>query len=920
MIRRYNSFLVIIFLFFSVSLTIGQSIIGTVIDDKSNAPIIGAIITLDNTEYEAVTNAKGVFRLYDVPVGDYNMSINYDENIVNYGAVSVGDNTTDLGNVPYDANVESSYKSEIGIITLDDNDLQDDNSTSGIGVSSLLTASRDPFVSAAAFNLSVGRFRQRGYGNEDQWMYLNGMAVNDLDDGRVGWATWGGLNDVLRVGSLTNDLDASQTSFGGMLGSRNIDLSASVQRKQTKLVFNRNNRSYQNRLMLTHSSGEQSNGWAYTVSLSRRWGNSGYTPGTFYDSYSYALLVDKRLNEKHLLNLAVLGSPTKRGRNGVSIQEVYDLVGSNYYNPNWGYQNGKVRNSRVSDYHQPYFILRHDWDVSSKLTIRNTAAYHTGYFGNSRLDWFDAPDPRPDYYRKLPSFQEFESVRNDLTEYFQNNPDALQVNFDKMININKNSLRTFENVNGTDEALTGLFSRYIIEAQHFDNEKISLGSVLNWFISDAHTMTTGVSYLKETNNQYRKIVDMLGGEYYIDLDRFAERDFPDDPSFAQNDLQNPNRILTEGDIFGWNFDIVTDRKEFWTQNAFTFDKLDVFASLRLSQTSFFRNGYYQNGRFPDNSLGKGDVYNFFNYAAKLGGTYKIDGRNYIYARGSYRTRAPFSRNVFLSPRTRDEVSPVLKNETIYGGEVGYTFRYPGVKGRVTAFYTEFKDQLQSRNIYFEATNSFGNYLLTGIDRKHQGIELGAEIKINSTLTANVAGSVGAYQYNSRPRSLFTADNEALNPDIIAADDSEIFIKNYYLPGVQNAGSIGLEYRSPKFWFINVNGNFFNNINIDLFPERRTNAAVEGIVLPDNQELSSSIIDQTELSDQFALNLFAGKSWRVKKTTIQFSISVNNILNNKEFVTGGFEQFRYRDRQPEVFPERLFYAWGTNYSAGITLRY
>lgn len=920
MIRRQSSILVIVFVIFSFSLTHAQSLMGKLVGETSGDPLVGVLVVLKggDDQEESLTNAQGVFRFWDVQNGRYDLSFDIDGNVTSHDQpITLTGELLDLGTVMLTAQASTDVKSDIGTIVLDDSDFESDESASG--VSSLLTASRDPFVNSAAYNLSVGRFRQRGYGNEDQLMYLNGFPVNDLDDGRVLWATWGGLNDILRVQQANYDLSNSPFSFGGMLGARNIDLSASSQRPQTKLVYNYGNRSYTHRAMLTHSSGEQANGWAYTISGSRRWGNSGYTPGTFYDSWSYAVLVDKKINDKHLLNFSVLGSPTKRGRNGVSTQEVYDLVGSNYYNPNWGYQNGKVRNSRMSNFHQPYFMLRHDWKINENMSLSSTAGYNTGYFGNSRLDWFNAPDPRPDYYRKLPSYQLTDDLQKELFDYFKANPDALQVDFDHLYGVNKTKESTFTNDSGS---YTGYFSKYIIEDQRFDNEKKSLNTVLTAFLSENATFTGGVNYLSETNHQYRVVNDLLGGDYYLDLDKFAERDFPDNPDFAQNDLQNPNRVLQEGDVYGWNYDIVTTKIGGWAQTQVSTSLLDYFVAGELSSTTAHRFGYYQNGKFPDNSLGKSAVQSFLNYGVKGGLTYKLDGRNYFYGRGTYRTRAPFSRNIFVSARTRDTTAPedALVNETILGGEVGYVFRYPGVKGRITGFYTEFRDQMRSTNIYFDASNSFGNYLLYGVDKVHQGLEIGAEFKLTSTITASTAIALGANQYNNRPSSRFTADNDALDPELPPAEENTIYLKNYYLPGTHNAASLGLEYRSPKFWFISLTGNYFNNTNIDLFPERRTDRAVDGIVLPSNRSLFDDIIGQYELKDQFVLNVFAGKSFKFDDYYLLVNISGNNLLNNKELITGGFEQYRYRERDPDVFPERLFYAWGTNYSIGVTLRY
>src|SRR5690606_6393488 len=102
--------------------------------------------------------------------------------------------------------------------------------------SGLLSASQDPISNAAAFNLSFARFRIRGYFNEDTDLLLNGMPMNDLDDGRILWNAWGGLNDVFRAQSDIPNLQPNEYGFGGVGGVRVIDLRASDQRKQNKAV------------------------------------------------------------------------------------------------------------------------------------------------------------------------------------------------------------------------------------------------------------------------------------------------------------------------------------------------------------------------------------------------------------------------------------------------------------------------------------------------------------------------------------------------------------------------------------------------------------------------------------------------------------------------------------------------------------
>lgn len=934
MIRRNNLLLVILFSCFSICLTQAQTITGMILS-PSNAPQVGALVDIGGSE--AVTNSTGKFVISDLPLGSYTMSVEYDGRVYSRGRITIRQESTDLGVLRLagkniylsgedigEVTVEESDLDEIDIavITLNTEDIGDDGGGQGQQYSSILTAGRDPFNAAAAFNFSGGRFYARGYNNEDRHVYLNGFAVNDLDDGRVYWGAWGGLNDVLRNQTINNTLQASSFGFGGVGGANYIDVRASLQRPGTRVVLNRANRSYTNRLMVTHNSGETESGWSYSLAGSRRWGDTGYIQGTFYDAWSLFGSVEKKINNKHSIGLTVLDSPSKRGRFSGSVQEAYDLAGSNYYNSNWGYQDGKVRNSRVNDSNQPIAILRHDWNINENTVLTTSLATQQGTFGSSRLDWYNANDPRPDYYRKLPSFYEndglfetAEAVRAKLTS----DPNAMQLDWDRMYFINQDRNITVENANNTGESMTGALAAYIVEEQHFDSEKYNFNTNLETTIGSDLTINGGVNFLYENVHNYKILDDLLGAEFYIDLDEFALRDFPGNLDLAQNDLQNPNRILYEGDRFGWNYDIVTQRAGAWGQGQLSLNSWDVFASAEFSNTSFYRNSFYQNGKFPETSLGKSEVQTFNNYGLKAGLTYKLDGRNYIYGVGTMRTRAPFSRFAFLSPRTRHETVKNLTSETIQGFEAGYIFRYAKLKGRVSAYYTTFQDQIENSSFYNDQQRTFVNFILAGVDKKHQGIELGLEANLTSTLSVEFAAAIGANQYTSRPLGTYTQDNDAN----VLAEDRVIYIKNFYVPGPQQAYTLGFDYRSPKYWFVSLNLNHFREIYLDFNPDRRTDETVGGLLLPDRREAFDRVIDQEKLPSQFTVDFFGGKSWRLSYSRfIRLNLGINNVLNNKSFRTGGFEQgrFDYDGYNVDRFPPRYFYAYGTTFSAGLTLTF
>lgn len=948
MIRRNTFLLVMLITVFSICLTEAQTIKGKILS-SSNSAQVGALVNIGGSE--AVTNATGTFRILDLPLGSYTMKVAFNGKEYTRGRITItqedtnlgdlslvgkriylaGEEITEMSTIETDETVltdeENSIADEladmeidIAVITINADDIGDDNGQ-GQQYSSLLSAGRDPFNAAAAYNFSSGRFYARGYNNEDRHVYLNGFAVNDLDDGRVSWAVWGGLNDVLRNQTQSNTLQATSFGFGGVGGANFIDTRASLQRPGTRIVYNRSNRAYTSRFMVTHNSGEQENGWSYSLSASRRWGDSGYIKGTFYDAYALFASVEKKLGDNQSIGLTVLNSPSNRGRFSGSVQEAYDLAGSNYYNSNWGYQNGEVRNSRINKSNQPIAILRHDWKINDKLNLRTTVAGEIGTFGSTRLDWYNASDPRPDYYRKLPSFYRrvgLNSLADDVAAKFSGSEEGRQLDWDRMYFVNQQRNVTLENANGSGESLTGGLAAYIVEEQHFDNEKYNFNTNLQAVISDKFTLNGGLEYLYENVHNYKILDDLLGADYYVDLNVFALRDFPGNSDVAQNDLNNPNRILAEGDKFGWNYDVVTQRAGGWLQGEYSLNQFDLFASVELTNTSFYRNGFYKNGLFPENSFGKSETKSFLNHGLKAGLTYKLDGRNYFYGVGTLKTRAPFSRFAFLSPRTRNELVKNTTSEKIQGFEAGYIFRYAGLKGRVSGYYTTFQDQIENNSFYNDQERTFVNFILAGVDKRHQGIELGLEAKITSTLSIEFAAAIGANQYTSRPLGTYTQDNDAN----ILAEDRLIYIKNFYVPGPQQAYTLGLDYRSPKYWFVSLNVNHFREIYLDFNPDRRTDETVTGLLLPDRNETFQNVISQEKLPAQFTVDFFGGKSWKIDNYFLNLTLGINNILNNKGFRTGGFEQgrFDYEGYDIDRFPPRYFYSFGTTYSAGLTLRF
>lgn len=930
---------------------------GTVEDQQTRKPVEGATVELtvgDSDKRSATTNAQGIYELKDIPYNTvYELTIRFQQADPSTVSIAVNQENVTVPTVSISTstnpNGNMSNEDLIPTVTISESESQSDKGGTQ-NVVGLLASSQDVFTSAAAFTFGPMRFRIRGYDAENSIVSINGMPMNELETGRPVWSAWGGLNDVMRNRENSIGLQATENAFGSVGGSVDIDMRPSSQRKQIRVGYAMSNRLYAHRLMATYSSGALKGGWYISASASWRFrfGNViGYMPGTDYNAASYFLAIEKKIGEKHSLTLTGFGTPTARGKTQPTFQELYDLMGTNYYNPNWGYQTnskGKQvkRNSREAVTHQPVIMLNHDWKINDKMTLSTTAGAQFGRNGATALDWYDSADPRPDYYRKLPSYYyaDGDSAQAQAIEQaFLNDPSVSQINWDRFYSINRANFAQVADANGVaGDTVSGNRSLYVVEDRRFDTKRATVASNFIGSFTDFFTLHAGVNYQWYATRNFKVLDDLLGGDYYLDIDKFAERDSVANPDFYQSDINTPNRIVKEGDVFGYDYTNNIHKTEVWAQGVFTFPKVDFFVAGNFSHTEYWRTGNIQNGKFPDNSSGNSEKAKFDNFAVKGGLTYKINGRNYLFANGMYMTRAPFMRDVFISPRTRNQLVDSLQNERVYSVEAGYRLRSPRIQLSVTGYFTRFFNQLSYSAFYLDnalrtadgTTGGFVNYVMRGINKQHMGLEVGFEIPIVAGLAVNGAASVGEYIYISRPQVSVYLDNTS---DLLV-DNATAYLKNFYVGGApQMAYTLGLSYNAPQFWFVRVNANYFMRNFVDINPERRTWAAVsygENPVYQQNaveqgSELWNQIIGQEELKGGFTLDIFGGKSFRIKagkKTYMLYlNLGVSNVLHNTKLVTGAYEQFRfdYEDKNVDKFPSRYTYSFGANYFLNISLQ-
>ena len=1050
-------------------------LVGRLISVEQQA-IEGATITLANQGITTNTNAEGKFSLtYLEPV---------DEEVIieAYGYISdivliqlVENQLTDLGDITLQTDLLAEMKEEV-VLNLAEMDLNDDEGKSQ-SMSSAASASQDVFNATISYAWSNARYRGRGYEQIYEQNYIEGLSFNSAERGQFNFSAMGGLNDATRYKEVVEGIEANNFTFGSWGLSTNYLQSATNYAQGWKVGVAGTNRNYKGAARATYSSGLMENGWAFTAQLA--WRYSPYIDvkgqigeGISYNSFGYFLTAEKQWGKDKRLSLITFGAPTRRGQSSALTQETFDLTnqynktswGHNNYNPYWGYQDGKVRNSRIVETYDPTVIASFDWKIDEENHMKVAAGYHYSFYSNSALTFYNAPDPRPDYYRNLPSFLYDGQIDKDgyfveedlngkgmgdggnyngtyvgpsinmdtystLVDLWTSRDDnATQINWDALYTANY--ANNANNPNGS--------ARYIVERRHNDIQEGIINLNYRNTAVDHLTITAGLEAKGSQGIHYKTVDDLLGGNQWIDVDPFAERDIKelatnigltqaDIANVKQNDLRNPNAAVTTDGRFGYDYRINMINAKIWAQNEWKWNAIDLYYALQFSYSSIQRTSDMLNGRAwylarlnPDDATYylagnadavlagealpkrlKGYTHNFIDPAFKLGATYKIDGRNQLKINAMAETKAPLGRDAYISPRVHDRaVENIYRHDLasafakrdgtswlkeyygasqkIVGGDLTYNFNYPLVRGRVTGFFTQFWNGTELNGYYDDEARTFVNQSLTGISRRHMGVEAAAAVKLGLYFTLTGVLSVGDYRYTNNAYAITSAENgmalaENVDGPIYELRDSVLLKGLRVSTGPQVNSSLKLSFFHPDMWFADITVNYFDWSYLDYAPARRMKGLFTGVRADgsavngwygdtytnaiEKDEAGNIVYNQygvpelkypySLLSNQemltasnplhrFLVDVSVGKLIYLKdRQSISINLTVNNILNNTHFKTGGYQQARLPrqtrqgvdDRENSVispnawkFPAKYYYAWGTNFYLNIQYKF
>lgn len=795
---------------------------------------------------------------------------------------------------------------------------------------SIINSNSNIYASEVGYLFSPMRFRYRAFDQKYNDIYINGTPINDLETGQFRYSWVGGLNQQTRNMESAMPFEGNRFSMPGMGGSNNYNFRPASMPAGHRLTLSGANRNYTLRGMYTFNSGLNNKGWAFSANVTYRWASEGYVEGTFYNSLSYFFGVEKVFGDgQHSLSLVTWGNPTERASQGAGTDEMYWLANDRYYNPYWGYQNGKKRNSRVVNDYSPTAMLTWDWtiDHNTKLTTSLLGKYTM--YQSTKLNYNNADNPHPNYWKNMPS--SYYDVWDD-TDEANRTPQALedwnraytfwtsskanrQINWDRLYYSNNQA------------AAQGQDAIYYIQAKHNDALTLTLASTLNKQLKKNMLWNVGIMASTNKGMHYQTMEDLLGATTYHNINTYALGTYDRNSDEIQYDLNHRNAIIGEGDRFGYDYNLFVNNAKTWTSFSHDWGILHYTIAGKIGYTSMQRDGKMRNGLAANNSYGKSGVAQFLDGGVKLGTSFNLGRGNTLTVGAGYETRAPQARTAFASPEINNDYVTNLKNEKVFSAEIGYQLQTSWLHANINAYYSYLTDVTDWQNYYFDDINSFSYVSLTNIKKVYSGVEAGLRFKVTSSFDINLIGQISEAKITNNSNVRYMNSTSAQYTDEI------VYNKDMRDAGTPlTAASLGLSYHKGG-WFIDLNCNYYDRIYLSYSPSYRyastldTRQNVTGNIYDNDGNVLPSAVEQAKGKGGFMVDGSIGRSIYLKRGSLSINLMVTNILNNQNLCTGGYEQSRsdytnsgniraYRFSKNPM----KFYAYGTNGMLNITYRF
>lgn len=802
----------------------------------------------------------------------------------------------------------------------------------------IVNSNNNIYTSEVGYLFSPVRFRYRAFDQKFNDVYINGVPMNDMESGQFRYSLVGGLNQQTRNMESALPFEGNNFSMPGMGGANNYNFRPAAMPAGHRITLSGANRSYTLRGMYTFNTGLNDKGWAFSGNVTYRWANEGYVEGTFYNSLSYFLGVQKVFGDSgHSLSLSTWGNPTERASQGAGTDEMYWLANDKYYNPYWGYHNGKKRNSRVVNDFAPTALLTWDWEIDNATKLTTSLMGKYSMYKSTKLNYNNSDNPHPNYYKKMPSsyYDVWDETNtayrteqaladwNTAYQFWTASKANRQINWDQLYFSNR------------QVSAQGVDAMYYIQAKNNDHLTLTLASTLNRQIDKDRAWNIGIVGASNKGMHYQTMEDMLGAATYHNINTYALGTYNRDADEIQYDLNHRDALVGEGDKFGYDYNLLVNNGKLWSSYSENIGALHYTVAAKMGYTTMQRDGKMRNGMAKNNSYGKSKTADFVDGGAKFGASLNLGRGNTMTMGLGYEHRAPLARTAFAAPEINNDFVRNLKNERVFSAEMGYQLQTSWLHANINAYYSRMTNVTDWQNFYYdnsESGSSFSYVSITGLKKEYYGVEAGMKFKITSAFDVKLIGTV------SDAKIINDSHVRYMNSTKGIYSDDVLYSKGMRDSGTPlTAASLGLSYHQGG-WYIDVNGNWYDRIYLSYSPVMRYNNEMlirqeNGETMFDNNNNPiRSAIAQSKGNGGFMVDASIGRSIYLKRGSLSINLMVTNVLNNQNICTGGYEQSRsssVKNATTGTTSTRAykfaknpmkFYAYGTNGMLNISYKF
>ncbi len=763
--RNFKNWLIVAMLF-STAIIIGQTTLTGKIVDETNQPLPGASIVLYGTSSGASTDFDGNFT-FETSASDGTVVLSF----VGYESKSLSFNgSTDFGTIALNPSSEAldeiiitatsfaiDRKTPVAVSTVRADVIEYKLGTQEFP--EILKSTPGVYATKSGGGFGDGRMNLRGFTAANVAVMINGVPVNDMENGWVYWSNWAGLSDVTAAMQVQRGLGASKVAVPSIGGTVNILSKTTDIDKGGNVTFSVGNDNYL-KYGVTISTGLLDNGMAVTVSGAKTTGD-GYIDGTEFKGANYFVNISKQINDNHKLAFTSFGAPQRHGQrqNRSTISFLRSAESGRKFNPDWGIKNGEVLQIQDNFYHKSQSSLNHYWTISDKTNV-STALYASWGRGGGQGNSGD----------------------NSLFNVRLGGPDQ-PVDVDHIVDVNM--------ANGALGSVAWLY-----ESRN-DHNWFGALSTFKTELNDNLDLIVGLDLRSYKGLHYRTVSDLLGGQFLLNND----------------DINNPNAAVKVGG--GWSY--ANDGEVGWqgifTQLEHNTDKLSTFLSLSVSNTSMRRVDYFV--YLDSDPLQTTDKYNFGGYGVKGGLNYRLNDVHNIFANLGYFEKAANFDAVFQN-FDNEHINEEAENEKILSFELGYGIRSEKFAANINVYNTQWNDRTNTSGFTVDDIDYFVNLL--GVNALHQGIELDFDYRPSDKFSLTGMLSVGKWEWDSNVLDAQTFD-ENNNP---VGDPIDIFIEGLKVSdSPQTTAAMGMDYELMEKTHFTVDFNYFGDMWADYNPNNRT---------------------------------------------------------------------------------------------------